>query len=136
MAWLWKDHTGARRGRRDHRPLAATACGRSTWPNAAAPTPANGSGARSCALRRTAPDVFAAAHSFVEHCDFIPAVLAGDTSRKPWRGVCAAGHKAMYNADWGGLPDAEFLAMLDPGLAACATASTRTRPSRPTAAGG
>jgi L-ribulokinase len=34
------------------------------------------------------------------------------------RGVCAAGHKAMYHPDWGGLPDEEFLGSLDPRLAA------------------
>ena len=33
------------------------------------------------------------------------------------RGICAAGHKALYSADWGGLPDKEFLALLDPALA-------------------
>jgi L-ribulokinase len=34
------------------------------------------------------------------------------------RGICAAGHKAMYSEEWGGLPDREFLALLDPRLAA------------------
>ena len=34
------------------------------------------------------------------------------------RGVCAAGHKALYSDEWGGLPDKEFLAVLDPRLAA------------------
>ena len=34
------------------------------------------------------------------------------------RGICMAGHKAMYADDWGGLPDEEFLAALDPKLAA------------------
>ncbi len=33
------------------------------------------------------------------------------------RGICAAGHKAMYNEGWGGLPDADFLEKLDPALA-------------------
>src|SRR4051794_5035767 len=32
-------------------------------------------------------------------------------------GVCAAGHKAMWNAKWGGYPDKEFLAKLNPKLA-------------------
>lgn len=64
------------------------------------------------------PAVFAAAHSWVEHCDWLPAVLTGNT--RPdliKRGVCSAGHKAMYAREWGGLPDADFLAALDPALA-------------------
>jgi L-ribulokinase len=32
------------------------------------------------------------------------------------RSVCAAGHKAMYSREWGGYPDMEFLAALDPRL--------------------
>jgi len=34
------------------------------------------------------------------------------------RGVCCAGHKALYADEWGGLPDKEFLSLLDPKLAA------------------
>ena len=64
------------------------------------------------------PAVFAAAHSWVEHCDWIPAVLTGtERPDRIQRGVCSAGHKAMFNAAWGGLPDTEFLAALDPALA-------------------
>ncbi len=45
-------------------------------------------------------------------------MLAGVTDpRLVKRGVCAAGHKALYADDWGGLPDKAFLAMLDPRLA-------------------
>ncbi len=61
--------------------------------------------------------VFNAADSFVEICDWITASLIGDL--KPGnikRSVCAAGHKAMFNKDWDGLPDEEFLNMLSPGL--------------------
>src|SRR5690606_30661045 len=69
-----------------------------------------------CAV--VAPDVFAAAYSWVELADYIPALLAGvDDPRRVVRGVCAAGHKALYSEEWGGLPDKEFLAMLDPSLA-------------------
>lgn len=67
--------------------------------------------------KRVAPDVFDAAHSFVEFCDYIPALLTGEVRpEKIKRSVCAAGHKAMYSAEWGGLPDAEFLETLDPAL--------------------
>lgn len=69
--------------------------------------------------KNVAPEVFSAAHSFVEICDYIPAVLTGEIRpEKIARSVCAAGHKAMYNQTWGGLPDKEFLAALDPELAA------------------
>jgi L-ribulokinase len=62
--------------------------------------------------------VFAAAHSWVEIADWIPAILAGVVDPlKIKRGVCPAGHKAMYAEDWGGLPDEAFLAALDPRLA-------------------
>jgi L-ribulokinase len=45
-------------------------------------------------------------------------VLTGDTDPLTIkRSVCAAGHKAMFSKQWGGLPDKEFLAKLDPALA-------------------
>lgn len=65
---------------------------------------------------RHAPEVFDAAYSWVELADYVPAWLTGTTA-KPKRSVCAAGHKAMYSAEWGGLPSEEFLASLDPRLA-------------------
>jgi L-ribulokinase len=63
-------------------------------------------------------DVFDAAASWVELADFIPAVLAGvNDSRDIVRCICAAGHKAMYSDEWGGLPSRDFLTRLDPKLA-------------------
>ena len=63
------------------------------------------------------PQLFDASSSFVELCDYIPAVLTGQTNpNEIKRSICAAGHKAMYNVQWGGLPDAEFLSELDPVL--------------------
>jgi L-ribulokinase len=65
-----------------------------------------------------APDVFDAAASWVELADYVPALLAGvDDARAIVRCKCAAGHKAMFSEDWGGLPDKEFLGRLDPKLA-------------------
>ena len=56
-------------------------------------------------------------HSFVEHCDWIPFLLTGgnDATRLK-RGVCSAGHKALWAAEFGGLPPNEFFASLDPVL--------------------
>jgi L-ribulokinase len=58
------------------------------------------------------------AWSWVEHCDWIPALLTGNTDPlKLKRSRCAAGHKAMWHASFNGLPDPVFLGRLDPYLA-------------------
>jgi L-ribulokinase len=117
MAWLWKDHTGHAEAAeitdlaKRIRPQYLAKCGgtySSEW-----------FWSKILHGKRVAPDVFAAAHSFLEHCDYVPALLTGQTDpRAVPRSVCAAGHKAMFCDEWGGLPDAEFLRQLDPGLAA------------------
>lgn len=62
--------------------------------------------------------VAAAAYSFVEHCDWITGVLCGNIRPETIRrSRCAAGHKAMWHASWGGLPPEEFLVKLSPRLA-------------------
>jgi L-ribulokinase len=62
--------------------------------------------------------VRAAAWSWVEHCDWMPALLTGTTDPLTMkRSRCAAGHKAMWHEEWGGLPPEEFLAKVDPKLA-------------------
>ena len=119
QAWLWKDHTAHAEAaeitekaarRTPHAYLAK--CGgtySSEW-----------YWSKILHCRRTAPKVFAAAYSWVELADFIPAFLTGncDPDTLP-RGICAAGHKAMYNDALGRAARAsEFLARLDPALAA------------------
>ena len=115
MAWLWKDHTGvAEAGEitelaRKIRPQYLAKCGgtySSEW-----------FFSKILHCLRTSADVFDAAHSWVECADWVPAMLTG--TEAPDRltvGICAAGHKAMYNEAWGGYPDAEFLSQLDPKL--------------------
>ncbi len=59
-----------------------------------------------------------AAYSWVEHCDWIPALLTGKTDPLELkRSRCAAGHKAMWHAEFDGLPAEDFLKKLDPLLA-------------------
>lgn len=67
--------------------------------------------------KNVAPDIYENAFSWVEICDWIPAYLTGKLDPlKIKRSICAAGHKAMFNTEWGGLPDEEFLNTLSPGL--------------------
>jgi L-ribulokinase len=116
QAWLWKDHTahaeaaeiteGARRDGDGYLRVCGGAYS-SEW-----------YWSKILHCRRSSPKVFAAAYSWVELADFVPALITGnlDPHTLP-RGICAAGHKAMYNARWGGLPRKAFLARLDPALA-------------------
>jgi L-ribulokinase len=113
--WLWRDHTAhAEAGQitetaRRMRPQYLAKCG-GTYS-------AEWYWSKIFHCLNVAPDVFDAAHTWVEHADWIPAVLTG--TERPTalrRSVCAAGHKAMFSREWGGYPDAEFLAALDPRL--------------------
>ena len=116
MAWLWKDHTGIAEAEeitalaREMRPQYLAKCGgtySSEW-----------FFSKILHCCRTAPEVFDAAYLWVECADWVPAMLT-DTEA-PDRltiGVCAAGHKGLFHASWGGYPDAEFLGRLDPKMA-------------------
>lgn len=114
QCWLWKDHTSYAEAAEITKKGAnfpyLSKCGgtySSEW---------FWSKILHCA--RTAPDIFAQAHSWAELQDVIPAHLTGNISPKTMaRGVCAAGHKGMFSAQWGGLPSKAFLATLDPRLA-------------------
>lgn len=114
--WLWKDHTSIAEAAEitalaaKMRPQYIAKCGNtysSEW-----------FWSKILHCLRTDPTVFKAAYSWVEFADWISSLLAGicdPTQIK--RGVCMAGHKALYADDWGGLPDKKFLAALDPALA-------------------
>ncbi len=116
QAWLWKDHTAHAEAQEitdraaSQRPELLTLCGgvySSEW-----------FWSKILHCKRIAPRVFNAAHSWVEQCDYIPALLAGcEDVRQVKRSMCGAGHKALFHPQHG-LPDAEFLASLDPDLAA------------------
>jgi len=58
-----------------------------------------------------------ACYSWVEHCDWIPFLLTGGTDVHAMRrGVCSAGHKALWATEFGGLPPDSFFSSLDPLL--------------------
>ncbi len=57
------------------------------------------------------------AYSWIEHADWIPAILTANLNPLTLkRNRCAAGHKAMWHEEWGGLPPDEFLVKIDPML--------------------
>lgn len=115
-AWLWKDHSSHEEAeeitelaKKREEPYLAK-CGGSYSPEWL------WSKALHCA--RTDERLFQTAHSWVELCDFVPAYLAGKTDPLAIkRSACAAGHKAMFHSEWGGLPSKSFLQELSPELA-------------------
>ena len=116
QCWLWKDHVSVEQAQ------AITTAARTFRPHYLARIGGTYSAewfwAKIWHCLQVDPEVFDAAFSWVELADFIPAVLAGISDpRSIHRGVCMAGHKALYAADWGGLPDIEFLTHLHPKLA-------------------
>ncbi len=75
--------------------------------------------AKTMHLLATDSAVAEAAVTVVEHCDWIPAVLTGTTDLTRFkRSRCAAGHKALWHAEFGGYPSDAFLAQLHPRLPA------------------
>ena len=117
MAWLWKDHTGHAEAAeitalasREHPEYLAKCGGKysSEW-----------FFSKILHCLKVDPAVFDAAWSWVECCDYVPAVLTGTTKPESIkRSRCAAGHKAMFNESWGGLPAKDFLSKLHPKLGA------------------
>ncbi len=68
-------------------------------------------------ILRTDDSVRREAYSWVEHCDWMPALLCGQTDPlSVRRSRCAAGHKAMWHESFGGLPSEDFLTTLDVSL--------------------
>lgn len=113
--WLWKDHTGYAEAAKitelaaKMRPEYLAKCGgvySSEW-----------FFSKIWHCLNVDKKVFDAAFTWVEHADWIPAVLTGtDHPAQIKRCRCAAGHKAMSSDQWGGYPDKEFLAKLDSRL--------------------
>jgi L-ribulokinase len=114
-AWLWKDHTG-------HAEAAEiTALAEKEHPEYLAKCGGTYSSewffSKILHCLRVDSKVFDAAYTWVEHADYMTSLLTGTTDpQKVKRCRCAAGHKAMFNDQWGGYPAKDFLAKLDPKL--------------------
>jgi L-ribulokinase len=114
-AWLWKDHTAHKEAAQiteaaaKAKPRYTDKCG-STYSS-------EWWWSKILHCQRTAPAVFNAAAGWVELADFVPGYITGNMNPRTMpRGICAAGHKALWHDSWGGMPPKKFLDKLGPGL--------------------
>lgn len=116
MFVLWKDHTAVAEAERLNH-LARTWGGVDYTKYVGGIYSSEWFWAKATHILDTDPAVAEATATIVEHCDWIPAVLTGtnDLSRFK-RSRCAAGHKALWHAEFGGYPADAFLAKLNPKL--------------------
>ncbi len=117
MFILWKDHTAVREAAEINE-LARTWGGKDFTMYEGGVYSSEWFWAKILHVLRKNDKVRSNAFSWVEHCDWIPAVLTGETDPlKIKRSRCAAGHKAMWHEDFNGLPEENFLLRLDKKLA-------------------
>ncbi len=115
MFVLWKDHTAIEEAERITRAAKA-------WPTdftryVGGQYSSEWFWAKLLRIVERNPEVAANLHSFVELCDWIPAVLTCTTAPQYLkRSRCASGHKTLWNASWGGLPENQFFHSIHPQL--------------------
>ncbi len=116
MFVLWKDHTAVKEAEEINR-VARTWGGTDFTQYEGGVYSSEWFWAKILHVLREDEAVRTAAFSWVEHCDWIPALLTGTPDALLMkRSRCAAGHKAMWHESWRGLPDEEFLVKIDPLL--------------------
>ena len=118
MFLLWKDHTAVAEAEEINR-LARSWGGPDYTKYVGGIYSSEWFWAKALHVLRQDPAVAKAADTILEHCDWMPAMLTGcENLAAMRRSRCAAGHKAMWHADYGGYPADEFLAGLHPRLPA------------------
>ena len=115
MFVLWKDHTAITEA------AEITAAAEASTPNYLAYEGGIYSSewywAKVLHVSRQDTEVHKAAHMWVEHCDWMAAVLTDTTAPKSFAmGRCAAGHKLMWHQNWNGYPPNSFFMSIDPLL--------------------
>jgi len=116
MFVLWKDHTGIKEAKEINDLAAKWDIDYTSYEGGIYSS--EWFWAKALHVLRADEKVRNAAHSIVEHCDWLPGLLTDTTNpSKLFRSRCASGHKAMWLEKWGGLPSEDFLTTLDPLLA-------------------
>lgn len=116
MFVLWKDHTGVKEAE-EINTVARTWGGTDYTKYEGGVYSSEWFWSKILHVLREDAKVREAAFSWIEHCDWIPAILTGITDPLTLkRSRCAAGHKAMWHPEWNGLPPEEFLVKIDPLL--------------------
>ena len=118
MFVLWKDHTAVAEAERLNQ-LARTWGGADYTKYVGGIYSSEWFWAKAMHILDEDAEVAEAAVTVLEHCDWIPAVLTGTSDLgKVKRSRCAAGHKALWHAEFGGYPSDAFLAKLNRKLPA------------------
>lgn len=116
MFVLWKDHTGVKEAEEINQ-VARSWGGTDFTQYEGGVYSSEWFWAKILYVLREDEQVREAAFSWVEHCDWMTALLTGNTDPLTLkRSRCASGHKAMWHESWGGLPDEKFLVKVDPLL--------------------
>ncbi len=115
MFILWKDHTGIQEAEEINKLCAKSKIDYSKYEGGIYSS--EWFWAKVLRTLRVDKKVRKAAYSWVEHCDWIPFLLTGGKEvHRMKRSRCAAGHKALWHEDFGGLPPNRFFKKLDPLL--------------------
>lgn len=124
MFHLWKDHTAVEEAKEINRVFSAAKIDYTKYQGTYS---SEWFWAKILHTIRVDKKVREAAYSWVEHVDWMPALLTGLLKPETMsRCYCAAGHKALWHSDFGGLPDTDCLNELDSYLGLIAERYTPT----------
>lgn len=114
MFYLWKDHTAVEEAAEINKKLSE---GKVDYTKYQGEYSAEWFWAKILHGIRKNEKIRKTAYSWVEHVDWITGVLTGNIKPETIAHCsCAAGHKALWNSEFGGLPAKETLEEIDPYL--------------------